>query len=321
MEDDDGLSNEGTALPESGTGENEHLDNQDADVTPPEGSESDAGVTGETEHQDEPDDPQRGPVPYDRFRTVNEAKKARDTALEARGLRYDDETQSVVEIAPSDDDGELQWDEPTTTDDQTPDTNVVYTDGFWQQSVQEMADDPTWCAIAENLGFDPAEAVHNEWAAIRNIARTQIESSLAQKAQIDAAETQARSELNSELKAIKADPEFSVSAKAVSFAEAEVTRFKDAGYTASQIKAIMPGIKAKAYYENRGDYVKAEAQRMVRGESARTVRLGGQSPEGEQSSSANTFNVTPEIRRMAASFGTDAQRLAAEVARIKGEDK
>lgn len=279
--------------------------------------ESDDGVTVDA-GEEEPDDPQRGPIPYDRFKSVNEAKKARDKALEARGLRFDEATGTVVETAPSSD--EIDWDAPDESA-RPVDEGEVYTPQFWQLDAEDMASNESWRQIAAQLGFDPDEAVRNEWAAIKNIARGQLEQSIAQRQTAEEAEASARTELNSELKVIRSDPEFSASAKAVAFVEAEVKRLKAAGNSALRIKAIMPQIKERAYYTHRADFIQAEARKLAKDESGRKIRFGAQSPEGTPADSERTYKVTSEIRRYAKSFGTDANRLAAEVARIKGEDQ
>lgn len=317
MDEDIGLSNEETVLPESGTGEAEHIDNPietDAGIAPEPKPESAADDTGEAGEGEEAEDPQRKPVPYDRFKKVNEERKAFAKALEAAGMRFDEETQTAVPIAQ--DDG-LDWDTPTETQDD----DGIDPETFWNMKPVDMANNDAWREIAERFDFDPDEAVANEWATIKNIARAEAQQVASQQAQAQAAEVTARGTLNAQLKAIRSDAEFSQSPKAVAFVDAEVKRFQKAGYSASQIQAIVPGIQAKAYYENRGDYVKAEAQRLARGESARTVRMGAQSPESAPDKGNKTYTVTPEMRRMADAFGTDAQRLAAEVARIQGEER
>lgn len=313
MDDDIGLSNEGSALPESGTGENEHLDIEiDAGIDPTDPPESAADDTGDAGEVDEDDPPERKPVPYDRFKKVNEERKAFAKALEDAGMRFDEETRQVVPIAQDTDDG-LDWGEPAETAAQNEQADP---ETFWNMSPQQMADDPAWREFAASRGYDPDQAVHNEWTTIKELARFQAEQQASRQAAMEAAEVQARTELSKELKAIKADPEFSVSPKAVAFVDAEVKRFKDVGYSASQIKAVMPQIQAKAFYENRRDYIAAEAQRLVKGESARTVRMGAQSPEGDPGGLDHTSGMTAAQREMARAL----KMSDAEYAKYMGDD-
>jgi hypothetical protein len=312
MDDVDVTLTGDTAPPESSPGETEHLDIEiDAGTDPPDDPDSaadDTGDTGDDEAEDDP--PERKPVPYDRFKKVNEERKAFAKALEERGLRFDEETQQAVPIAPEDDG--LDWDAPEANTQTEQDDPAE----FWGMTAEDMAEDPTWRAIAEQLGFDPDEAVRNEWATVKALARSNAEQMASQQAQAQAAEVTARAELSKDLKALRADPEFSASPKAVTFVDGEVKRFKDAGYSASQIKAILPGIQAKAFYENRGDYIQAEAQRIVKGESARTVRMGAQSPESEAGNGDRAAGLTAAQLDMARAL----KMSASEYAKYMGDD-
>jgi hypothetical protein len=317
MDDEQALS-EVADLEESPTSEQVELPDDSDDADPGEAEEAEEGA--DDSEADQPDD-----KPHSRrdkrIQAVLDERAEVLKAAEEAGLVWDKDAKRFL---PKDDaqqqdagDGEdaFAWQPPA----EEADASEVYTEGFWQQKPEAMAANATWRQVAESYGFDPDEAVANEWAAIKQFYNRDLSAWEQGKEARAHTEAEAAKRIDAELKGLKSDPDFSLSEKAQRFVTSEVARFKGEGRTPSEIAAILPNIRAKAYYEHRAEFTTAAqskaAQRAVKEAEGRKVLLGGQGGQAE-GSGGPTVSLTPA--QMKAAQGM--KMTPAEYAKFLGED-
>lgn len=302
--------NEGESIPEEpSTSEEDASLNLDED---PEPAESGAQDQGEDEvPEDEAEEPE-SPATRRVKRVVDERNEV-IRAAEAAGLVWDKETKQFLpkETGPEPDAEEVQWRPPEEARD-----SEVYTEEFWRLDGDGMAENATWQQVAKSYGFNPEEAVANEWATIKNLYARDLREYEAQRETQAASEQTAARDIQTALKALDADPEFAVSEKARAFVKAEVRRFTEQGYTPSQVKAILPGIQKTAWFENREDFIAAAVERRLREADGRKVLLGGQGGRSEGSQRGSAPNLTAAQMRAAKGM----RMTPAEYAKFLGED-
>jgi hypothetical protein len=130
--------------PEPSTGEESEAEetelDDDGETTAEDETETeDAGEGDEEEDGEEPDDLDAPRIPRRRFNVaVQKERDKRDAALAAAGMRWDEETQTVVPAEAEEPALEPQSTEPTAEEA-----------AWFAMPVDEMADDPQWRAVAQ----------------------------------------------------------------------------------------------------------------------------------------------------------------------------
>lgn len=295
------------------------------DETPeePEGGETPPEETP----PDEPEQP--APIPYVRFKEVNdERKKWRDVAT-AAGYEIDELTGDPVQVRQP----EQKEADPVPTVVVTAPAQAPVPPNQWSK---ERVDE-----FAAEYGFDLDEMDANAKANFNVAAWNSYEKELGQHQQAQnwqqaatTRETQATDHLKGEIEAAKSDPHLSLAPEAVQYVTKNVAELRAymgqpqnrqwlakngfAGVN-DYVATMLPRIKADAIANNIGAITLAAAKGANGADGLRKKALGANSPKPV--ASERVVEVDATVRHYAESSGIAADRLAAEMERIAERNK
>lgn len=295
------------------------LDNQIPLTDPGEGEtetevESDDGETVETEDEEDADEPERerGPIPYNRFRTVNEEKKRLTQALEKAGYRMGTDGEPVA-IG----DG---WD--TETDE----TEVLAPEWEAQNTGQRPInpnewDTEQWHDYARERNYDPDTLDRNLWTLVGQQALSEAQQTTSRRQQQETYEQQARTYIDTAITSAGDDPYLSTSTAAVSDLKDTIRQARANGIPYSQIARDMPYLQARSIVAHLPEIIEAAGGKVAKATVERRQRLTSQSPASSTATVQTGPKITHDVAEYARQTGISADRLAAELQKIKERDR
>lgn len=275
------------------------------DVAPetPDAPDSDDGDTVDT------GEPEKGPIPYERFAEVNQRAKAYREALESQGLRYDEATGTVVPLETE----TPAWDEPEPEAGNETAANTLDDPGFWRMAPEDMVEDPTWRAIAEQYGLDADEMARNEAQLFKQQVYRDWQAQQARAQSEQAAEQDAFQQVKRWHDGMTDDPDFAGLESVQQEIGQMVAYARKAGVPYREIVQQREVMEAIAIRKNLDAVVARKAQQKTEQAGRRARTLGAQSPTGSNGAAANDLEITAEMEAVAQQLGVDPQALAARL--------